>query len=151
MNDNQLDEIFGQLDKQNERIMRYVNRGFFLLWITVTVIGVVTAIALVQANSTTPTPSPRSEPTLRNIPGVKGVAVASAVDTAPAPKSAVAACPIGQVILSGGYILTPADPHLRVLHSAPDGNAWTVVAVADTDTPDELAWGVTATAICAGP
>lgn len=158
MNDNQLDEIFAQIDEQNERLQRHINRHFMAVWAIVTASVVISLIAMWRSgdsDSSTSTGTPASsrvEPTLlRDIPGVKGAQGASPVDAETQTKSAVAACPIGDVILSGGYVLGPPDMHLRILHSAPDGNSWTVVAAEDADTPDALAWGVTATAICAGP
>lgn len=153
MNADQIDELYAQMDRQNESLARHVNRHLAAMWVAITalVVTVVLISWLSADSSTSPPPNSEAVGLLNNIPGVQAVAASSASDTTPAPKSAIAKCPLGNVLLSGGYALAPADAHLRVSQSGPDGNAWTVVANADADAPDELAWGVTAMAICAGP
>ncbi len=86
--------------------------------------------------------------------GPSGVAAVQIVTkTSPAnvstPKTARAFCPAGTVLTGGGYSTSVLSTDLVLRESSPAGNSWQVNVAEDAEFQVNIAWSLTAHAICA--
>ena len=86
--------------------------------------------------------------------GPSGVAATQIVTkTSPSntstPKTARAFCPAGTVLTGGGFSTSVLSTELVLRESSPLGSSWEVNVAEDADFPNNIAWSVTAHAICA--
>jgi len=85
--------------------------------------------------------------------GAAGIAgyerVESAVSTTSANKTVVANCPLGKMVLTGGYSLSGVESAQRqikiAVNRAADADTWTVTAVEDQNV---ASWGLQTFAVC---
>ena len=65
------------------------------------------------------------------------------------PKTARAFCPTGTVLTGGGFSTSVLSTELVLRESSPLGSSWEVNVAEAADFPNNIAWSVTAHAICA--